>query len=185
MEAAPLTDTADLIVDLTETGTTLRENRLKILDDGIVLRSQACLIANSLQLVKETHALNAAETILELIEARTQAKERSMLTAQVQAESHEAIQRISDELQQHLKTLNSHAELRIAPSEVTSSANSGWYTISGIVRLGGSASELLETVALLRSIGATNISITPQTYRFNTASTSVHSLHERLKRVAR
>ncbi len=183
LEAAPLTDTADLIVDLTETGTTLRENRLKILDDGIVLRSQACLIANTLQLTEETHALKVAETILELIEARTQAKERSMLTAQVQAESHEAIRRISDELQQHLITLNSRAELRIALSEVATSANPGWYTISGIVRLGGSTSELLETVALLRSIGATNISITPLTYRFNEASMSVQSLHGRLKRV--
>ncbi len=185
LEAAPLTDTADLIVDLTETGTTLRENRLKILDDGIVLRSQACLIANTSQLVKDPSALKAAETLLELMEARTQAKERSMLTAQVQAESQEAIQRISDELQQHLITLNSRAELRIALSEVATSANPGWYTISGMVRLGGSAAELLETVALLRSIGATNISITPQTYRFNEISTSVHSLHERLKRVAR
>src|SRR5207249_2797789 len=34
LEAAPLTDTADLIVDLTETGTTLRDNHLKLLDDG-------------------------------------------------------------------------------------------------------------------------------------------------------
>ena len=185
LEAAPLTDTADLIVDLTETGTTLRENRLKLLDDGMVLRSQACLIANSRQLVEETSALKVAETLLELIEARTQAKERSMLTAQVQVESHEAIHRISEKLQQHLITLNSRAELRIALSEVATSAAPGWYTISGMVRLGGSASELLETVALLRSIGATNISITPLTYRFNEASVSVHSLHERLKRVAR
>ncbi len=185
LEAAPLTDTADLIVDLTETGTTLRENRLKLLDDGMVLRSQACLIANSSQLIEETSALKVAETLLELIEAQTQARERSMLTAQVQAESHEAIQRISDELQQHLKTLSSRAELRISMSEVSTSANPGWYTISGVVRLGGTAFELLETVALLRSIGAINISIMPLTYRFNEASSRVHSLHERLKRVGR
>ncbi|GAC1434030.1 MAG: ATP phosphoribosyltransferase [Ktedonobacteraceae bacterium] len=185
LEAAPLTDTADLIVDLTETGTTLRENRLKLLDDGVVLRSQSCLVANARQLVEEKSALKVAETILELIEARTLARERSMLTAQVQAESHEAIQRVSDELQQHLKTLSSRAELRIAIAEVATSANPGWYTISGVVRLGGSASELLETVALLRSIGAINMSITPLTYRFNETSSSVHSLHERLKRVVR
>jgi len=185
LEAAPLTDTADLIVDLTETGTTLRENRLKLLDDGVVLRSQACLITNARQLVEEPSALQVAETILELMEARTQAREHSMITAQVQAESHEAIQRVSDELQHHLKTLSSRAELRIAMSEVATSANSGWYTISGVVRVGGSASELLETVALLRGIGATNISITPLTYRFSEASSSVRSLHERLKRVAR
>ncbi len=183
LEAAPLTDTADLIVDLTETGTTLRENRLKLIKDGVVLRSQSCLIANGRQLVQDQYALKAAETILELIEARTQARDRSILTAQVQVESHETIQRISDELQQHLKTLTSHAELRISTSEVATSVSPGWYTISGVVRVGGSAPELLETVAMLRSIGATHISITPLTYRFAETSTNVHGLHERLKRV--
>src|SRR5690348_11058812 len=46
LDAAPLTDTADMIVDLTETGTTLRENHLKLLENGVVLRSQSCLIGN-------------------------------------------------------------------------------------------------------------------------------------------
>ena len=49
LEAAPLTDTADLIVDLTETGTTLRENNLKLLDDGTVLHSQASLIGTTVK----------------------------------------------------------------------------------------------------------------------------------------
>ncbi len=185
LEAAPLTDTADLIVDLTETGTTLRENRLKLLDDGMVLRSQACLIANSRQLVEEKSALKVAETLLELIEARTQARDRSMLTALIQAASQDAIQHISHELQQHLKTLTSHAELRISMSDAATSEYPSWYTIAGVVHVGGSTSELLETVTFLRALGATNMSITPLTYRFAETSVSVHSLHERLKRVIR
>src|SRR6185437_737721 len=79
LEAAPLTDTADLIVDLTETGTTLRENHLKLLEDGVVLRSQACLIANTRLLKQEKQTLKVAETMLELIDARMQARNRSML----------------------------------------------------------------------------------------------------------
>ncbi len=185
LEAAPLTDTADLIVDLVETGTTLRENRLKLIADGTVLDSQSCLMANARQLVEDTSALKVAETFLELIEARTQARERSLLTAQVRVESQEAIQRISDKLQEHLKTRSSNAELRITISEIATSASPEWYTISGVVRLGGTAFELLETVAFLRSIGAINISVTPLTYRFDEASSSVRSLHERLKRVTR
>jgi len=59
LEAAPLTDTADLIVDLTETGTTLRENRLKLLDDGVVLRSQACLIGNARLLCQDPQSFDA------------------------------------------------------------------------------------------------------------------------------
>ncbi len=93
--AAPLTDTADFIVDLVKTRTTLRENRLKLIADGTVMESQTCLIANARQLVEDVSALKTAETLLELIEARTGAKDRSMLTAQVKADNSKAIGRIS------------------------------------------------------------------------------------------
>ena len=45
-EGAPASGGADVIVDITSTGSTLRANRLKVLDDGVVLRSQAHLIAS-------------------------------------------------------------------------------------------------------------------------------------------
>jgi len=45
-EGAPATGTAELIVDITTTGATLAANGLKVLDDGIMLRSQANLIAS-------------------------------------------------------------------------------------------------------------------------------------------
>src|SRR5437868_1225944 len=44
-EAAPGLGYADMVVDITETGTTLRDNQLKIVG-GPILRSQACLIAH-------------------------------------------------------------------------------------------------------------------------------------------
>ncbi|MCC6890623.1 MAG: ATP phosphoribosyltransferase [Hyphomicrobiales bacterium] len=44
-EAAPATGTAELIVDITSTGSTLAANGLKVVDDGVILRSQANLIA--------------------------------------------------------------------------------------------------------------------------------------------
>ncbi|MCW4113597.1 ATP phosphoribosyltransferase [Aurantimonas sp. MSK8Z-1] len=42
-EAAPAAGTADIVVDITTTGSTLRANRLKTLDDGLILASQACI----------------------------------------------------------------------------------------------------------------------------------------------
>jgi ATP phosphoribosyltransferase len=44
-EGAPAAGTAELIVDITTTGATLVANGLKIVDDGIILRSQANLVA--------------------------------------------------------------------------------------------------------------------------------------------
>lgn len=42
-EAAPATGSADVIVDITTTGATLRANGLKVLDDGVILKSEASL----------------------------------------------------------------------------------------------------------------------------------------------
>ena len=43
-EGAPASGSADIIVDITSTGSTLKANHLKILGDGVILRSQACLV---------------------------------------------------------------------------------------------------------------------------------------------
>jgi ATP phosphoribosyltransferase len=45
-EGAPATGAADLIVDITTTGSTLRANGLKVLEDGVILRSEAHLVAS-------------------------------------------------------------------------------------------------------------------------------------------
>jgi ATP phosphoribosyltransferase len=45
-EGAPAAGSADVIVDITTTGSTLRANHLKVLEDGVILRSEACLVAS-------------------------------------------------------------------------------------------------------------------------------------------
>lgn len=45
-EGAPAAGTADAIVDITETGSTLAANHLRVLDDGLILRSEATLAAS-------------------------------------------------------------------------------------------------------------------------------------------
>ena len=42
-EGAPAAGTAEAIVDITTTGATLKANRLKVLDDGLILKSEAVL----------------------------------------------------------------------------------------------------------------------------------------------
>ena len=48
-EGAPAAGLADVIVDITTTGSTLRANHLKVLGDGTILTSQACLVASKKQ----------------------------------------------------------------------------------------------------------------------------------------
>lgn len=45
-EGAPASGAAELIVDITTTGDTLLANALKVLDDGVILRSEANLVAS-------------------------------------------------------------------------------------------------------------------------------------------
>jgi len=45
-EGAPAAGSADVIVDITSTGSTIRANHLKILEDGIILHSEANLIVS-------------------------------------------------------------------------------------------------------------------------------------------
>jgi ATP phosphoribosyltransferase len=183
LEAAPLTDTADLIVDLTETGTTLRENHLKLLNDGIVLRSQACLIGNAQLLLEDSTALRVTETMLELFEARTHARDRVMLTAEVRAEDIEEMQRTCDRMNLRLHAPASGGYVGILTSETAGAGEPGWHMISGIINVGNSASELLEIVATLRNAGAVRINVTPLTYHFAEEAVNVRALRERLKRL--
>ncbi len=45
-EGTPATQTAEVIVDITTTGSTIKANHLKQLGDGLILKSQACLVAS-------------------------------------------------------------------------------------------------------------------------------------------
>ena len=46
-EGAPASGSAEIIVDITTSGSTLKANRLKVLDDGLILKSEAVLAARS------------------------------------------------------------------------------------------------------------------------------------------
>ena len=72
-EAAPAAGTAELIVDITTTGATLAANGLKVIDDGVILRSQANLIA-ARAANWGTPARATARSVLDRIAAQTHAR---------------------------------------------------------------------------------------------------------------
>jgi ATP phosphoribosyltransferase len=71
-EGAPAVGTAEMIVDITTTGATLAANGLKVLDDGVILRSQANLVA-SRDADWSSDARETARVILDHIAARARA----------------------------------------------------------------------------------------------------------------
>jgi ATP phosphoribosyltransferase len=72
-EGAPAAGTAELIVDITTTGTTLAANALKVIDDGVILRSQANLVAARAASWGESERA-LARTVLDRIAAQTRAR---------------------------------------------------------------------------------------------------------------
>ncbi len=77
-EGAPASGAAELVVDITTTGATLAANGLKILADGVILKSQAQLAA-SLRAAWSPAQLAAAEQLLRAVEGRAEAQRRATL----------------------------------------------------------------------------------------------------------
>jgi ATP phosphoribosyltransferase len=88
-EGAPAAGAAELVVDITTTGATLAANGLKVLADGLILRSQAQLAA-SLRARWSAVQLAAAERLLRIVEARTAALGSATLTWPATGEAAEA-----------------------------------------------------------------------------------------------
>jgi ATP phosphoribosyltransferase len=72
-EGAPGAGTAELIVDISTTGATLAANGLKVVDDGVILRSEANLVASRAANWSEAER-ETARRILERIAAQARAR---------------------------------------------------------------------------------------------------------------
>jgi ATP phosphoribosyltransferase len=72
-EGAPAAGSAELIVDITTTGSTLAANALKIVEDGVILRSQANLVASRGAAWGEAER-ETAQRILDRVAAQARAR---------------------------------------------------------------------------------------------------------------
>ena len=72
-EGAPAAGTAELVVDITTTGATLAANALKVIEDGVILRSQANLVAARAASWDVT-ARECARIVLDRLAAQTRAR---------------------------------------------------------------------------------------------------------------
>jgi ATP phosphoribosyltransferase len=172
IEAAPTLGYADIIVDLSQTGTTLRENHLRILPDGILIDSQACLIGNRTGLRGNAEALNNVQIFLEHIDGAINGRNYYQIIANVKGDNAQDVA--------HKVSLNPLTQglqgPTIAPTYSSGDSEATWYTVTIIV----TSKALLEAVQHLRQIGGTHIIVTPIRYIFMEASESYNRLLEQL-----
>ena len=93
LEAAPRMGYADMVADLSETGTTLRENHLRPIDGGTIIASEAVLIGNRRNLRESAAKLEIAREMIELVEAHRRARQFVSLRANISGESVADVQR--------------------------------------------------------------------------------------------
>lgn len=156
LEVAPAIGQADLIADVTATGTTLRENRLKTLIDGTILTSQSCLIVNKKTLAGAETKLAQIKAILERAEGYLRAQDYCSLAANVQGPSQEAVAtRVLDR-----RDISGVEGPTIAP--VYSAEGGDWYSVTVLVE----KARVLDAVEHMRQFGGTGITVTQPSYLF-------------------
>lgn len=170
LEAAPALGYADIIADLTETGVTLRDNHLRVIEGGVVLRAQACLIANLRTVGTTPERLEQARTVIELAEAKLRSRSYRVITANVAGESAAVIaaQIISD------LELAGEAGPTIAPVYAKQQGGEPWFSVTIIVP----AERLLAAVDHLRAAGSSGITVSTPDYMFDQRSTAFARLVE-------
>jgi ATP phosphoribosyltransferase len=157
-EGAPASGAAELIVDITTTGTTLAANALKVIDDGVMLRSEANLVA-SVGAGWGPRARKAAASIL----ARIAAEEEARTTREVTASLPEASGAMLDE-----------AASRFS-AQVLDRGGSGRRTLFTCPK-----AHLFALAEWLVSQGATRVSVAEADYIFTASNPLVERLEARI-----
>ena len=156
LEAAPTAGYADLIADLMASGATLRENRLKTLEDGTIVGSQACLIGNRSTLGGAPRILELARAVLEVIEGHLRAGSFYRLTANVRGSS-------SEQVSANILSRPDLAGLQGPTiSRVYNVEEEDWHAVSLVVP----REKLIKAVDHLRQAGGIDISASQVTYLF-------------------
>ncbi|MCZ7658666.1 MAG: ATP phosphoribosyltransferase [Xanthobacteraceae bacterium] len=144
-EGAPAAGTAELIVDITTTGATLAANALKVLDDGVVLRSEANLVA-ARDAYWGAAEREAARTILDRLAAEARAR---------------AFREVRTRIADFDETILAEAQTRFGVE-----APFGGATASGTIVLHCPPGEVHALASFLRAHGAEAVSVAALTYVF-------------------
>lgn len=156
LEIAPTIGYTDFIVDLVSSGTTLRDNRLRVVADGLILESQACLIGNRTALQTRPEILTIARQVIEFIIAHLRAKDNVAIFANVRGESAKAI----GERMLTQEVIGGLQGPTISP--IITQDGSSWYAVNIVV----GKRQLAQAITELRAVGGSGVIVTPVSYIF-------------------
>ncbi|XP_047979658.1 ATP phosphoribosyltransferase 2, chloroplastic-like [Salvia hispanica] len=161
LEAAPAMGIADAIVDLVSSGTTLRENNLKEIQGGVIVESQAVLVASRKSLIQRKGVLDITHEMLERLEAHLKAVGQFTVTANMRGSSAEEVaERVLSQ-----PSLSGLEGPTISPvfCKRDGKVAADYYAIVICVP----KKALYKSVQQLRMIGGSGVLISPLTYIFD------------------
>ena len=170
IEAAPTIGYADMVIDLTQTGTTLRENHLKQIADGTIISAQACLIGNRQALLQNPELMNVLHQITEYMDAAMIGRNFYQIVVDVQGSS---AQSVAKTVAQNPLT---KGLLSPTVTPIYTGTKPDWFTVTVTV----DSRNMLEAVNYLRSVGGIHAIVTPVRYLFLENSTTFDKLLQNL-----
>ncbi|KAL6656234.1 hypothetical protein ACP70R_007060 [Stipagrostis hirtigluma subsp. patula] len=161
LESYPAMGMAEAIVDLVSSGTTLRENNLKEVEGGVVVESQATLVASRKSLHKRKGVLEITHELLERLEAHLTATTQLMVTANMRGNS-------AEEVAERVLSQTSVCGLQGPTISPVYNRRDGkgvveYYAINVVVP----QKMLYKSIQQLRSIGGSGVLVTKLTYIFD------------------
>ena len=166
LEAAPAMGFADIIGDITESGTTIRENRLKEIDSGTVMKSEACVVSRKMYPDNEGEPLETARLLLEMMEAHLHAGGYFEVTANMKGETDAEV---AEYVMKHADTSGLRGP---TISTVFNREGEGWFAVTVMVE----EDRLLPAVTRLREIGGSSVRVSKPHYLFQSECKSYSRL---------
>lgn len=161
LEAAPAMGIADAIVDLVSSGTTLRENNLKEIEGGVIVQSQAILVAGRKSLMQRKGALDITHEMLERLEAHLRAEGQFTVTANMRGSS-------AEEVAERILSQTSLSGLQGPTISPVFCKRDGRVTADYFaIVICVPKKALYKSVQQLRAIGGSGVLISPLTYIFD------------------
>ena len=172
VEIAPAIGYADMICDVVSSGLTLSDNRLRMIQSGKILESQAVLIGNKQTLLSDPEVLKTARILIEFFEAHLIGKDKLAVFANMRGENPQAIaQRIFD------STTIQGLQGPTISQVIVKNADQNWFAVNIIV----SKKEMYKAISELRAIGGSGVIVIPVNYVFDEEPPRYRKLLEKLQ----
>ncbi|MBE0684530.1 MAG: ATP phosphoribosyltransferase [Anaerolineaceae bacterium] len=172
VEIAPAIGYADMICDVVSSGLTLSDNRLRMIQSGKILESQAVLIGNKLTLLSDPEVLKTARMLIEFFEAHLIGKDKLAVFANMRGENPQSIaQRIFD------STTIQGLQGPTISQVIVKNADQNWFAVNIIV----SKTEMYKAISELRAIGGSGVIVIPVSYVFDEEPPRYRKLLQKLQ----